>query len=743
MRRWTRAWTIGPGTAVLGMLLAGTPVGLGLDERFGLGWLFLMRGPIAPPEEVVVVSLDAQSARRLGLPERVEDWPRTVHARLIERLVEAGASVIAFDVFFQDARDGAQDRIFADAIAAAGQVVLFDELRRQRGLVDGSGSMAAMFETERVVHPLPILAEAAAGHGPFPLPREPRRVDQFWTFVTTAEVPVPTLPMIALQRHAMATFPQWLELLREGGVAWIGERSEMPQGLRSGAELSRLMARLRGEFLEDPRLAERLRDRLGGSGWELRAKALLAALIDAYHSPDSRYLNFYGGAGRIRTVSSHQVLTADPASPPLDLAGRVVFVGLSEPLNVESPDKFMTVFGGSDGIDINGVEIAATAFANLLGRRTLTPAGPLPILLLVGAFGLAVGMTAASWPALVAIPASLALAALYYAGAQHAFSAHALWLPVAVPILIQLPLGLFGGLLAQYREARRARSNISRAMRYYLPEKVATGLAEAPLDPGKLTERVYAACMVTDAERFTSVAEDMSPEEVSGFLNEYFEILFGIVERHGGIVTDVVGDGMTSVWTAAQPEPGCRLRACLAALEIDRAVGEFNRRSDGRRLPTRIGLHAGQAMVGNVGGSGRFAYSVMGDSVNTAARIESLNKQLGTHLLATETMAGDLSEVVVRPLGRFQLVGKREALPMLEIVGRRGEACDQRLLAEFAAALGAFQRQDWARTGELLEQILLRSPWDGPSRFYLEECRGYARGAAPPVEPGLISLKRK
>jgi adenylate cyclase len=280
-------------------------------------------------------------------------------------------------------------------------------------------------------------------------------------------------------------------------------------------------------------------------------------------------------------------------------------------------------------------------------------------------------------------------------------------------------------------------------MRYYLPEKVATGLAEAPLDPGKLTERVYAACMVTDAERFTSVVEDMSPEEVSDFLNDYFEILFGLVERHGGIVTDVVGDGMTSVWTATQPERGCRLHACLAALEIDRAVGEFNRRFGARGLPTRIGLHAGPAMIGNVGGSGRFAYSVMGDSVNTAARIESLNKHLGTHLLATQTMTADLSELVVRPLGRFQLVGKREALPMLEIVGRRGDAHDERLLAEFAAALDAFEGQEWARAAALLEQILLRCPRDGPSRFYLEECRRFLLGAAPTAEPGLIRLERK
>ena len=226
----------------------------------------------------------------------------------------------------------------------------------------------------------------------------------------------------------------------------------------------------------------------------------------------------------------------------------------------------------------------------------------------------------------------------------------------------------------------------------------------------------------------------MAPDRLSGFLDRYFETLFGVVERHGGVVTDVVGDGMTCVWTMAAPE--CRRRACLAALEIDREVVAFNRRFKPLALPTRIGLNAGRVMVGNVGGGGRFAYSVVGDPVNTASRIEGLNKQLGTRILATDVVVDDLPELLLRPLGRFLPVGKTRPLCLLEILGRSGEPHDVGLLDAFAAGLARFEVGCWSEAAARFEAVLAERPDDGPARFYLERCRRYQNGAPLPPEPG-------
>jgi adenylate cyclase len=209
------------------------------------------------------------------------------------------------------------------------------------------------------------------------------------------------------------------------------------------------------------------------------------------------------------------------------------------------------------------------------------------------------------------------------------------------------------------------------------------------------------------------------------------------------VVTDVVGDGMTCIWSAPEADLGCCRRACLAALDIAREVADFNRRSEPLALPTRIGLNAGFVMVGNVGGSGHFAYSVVGDCVNTAARLESLNKQLGTRILASDAVTGELPELLLRPLGRFLVVGRTQPLGVAEVLGRAGDPHDPALLVAFAEALAAFQAQRWAAAAARFEALLAEHPGDGPAWFYLERCRRYLAGAPLPPDPGLIRLERK
>ena len=744
MRRLWRACGIGLMASVLGVLLAVTPLGVALEERFGLGWLFAMRGPRPPPATTVVVSLDRESAERLGLPEKISDWPRAVHARLIERLVAAGVAVIAFDVIFDRPRAQPSDQALAEAITAAGRVVLLQYLREDfRRLPGPDGVAAGLLAGKQLRPPLPAFALGSAGMAPFPLPRETERVSQFFAFASALEGR-PTLPAVALQLYALPVLGDWTRLLSRVGLpVGQGELAVAPERLATADALTAYMQALRRAFVEDLSLGVRLRAALAQARLEPRTHRLLTALIALYDGPDSRYLDFYGPPGQVRTLSLHQLLQVDDGSGGVpDLADKVVFVGQSELINANQ-DGFVTVFQGPKNARMGGVEIAATALADLLDGRLLEPAGLGLTLAWIGGFGVIIGLIAGLLPALLAVPLGLAFTGAGYFGAQTLFARADLWLPVTVPVLVQLPLGLFGGLLLQYRDAQRARANISRGLRYYLPARVAAGLADARVDPSALKEQLFAACMVSDAERFTSLAEGMAPDQLSVFLDRYFEILFRVVEHHGGLVTDVLGDGMTCVWTAPEPAAECRRRACLAALEIEHEVAAFNRRSAPLALPTRVGLNAGQVMVGNVGGSGRFAYSVVGDCVNTAARIEGLNKQLGTRILATDTVAGDLPELLLRPLGRFLLVGKTRPLRLLAVAGRRGEPYQARLFEAFAEALARFEAERFADAATRFESILAAHPADGPTLFYLDRCRRYQAGGPLPPDPGLIRLEHK
>ena len=160
-------------------------------------------------------------------------------------------------------------------------------------------------------------------------------------------------------------------------------------------------------------------------------------------------------------------------------------------------------------------------------------------------------------------------------------------------------------------------------------------------------EEAYAYCLITDASGFTRLAETMTSKHLKPFLEEYLAILFEAAETHGGRVTDSVGDGITAAWTTPTPDPAIAAKACQAALQIDRETRRFSDRHDPLRLPTRIGLNAGWVTLGHVGGAGRFTYTVVGDAVNTASRIEQLNKHLGTRILATRAVVEGVSELAI------------------------------------------------------------------------------------------------
>lgn len=708
-------------TAMIGSLLALTPLGMGLEERLGLAVLFQTRGPVPAPDTVAVIGLERQTSEALGLPKRLRDWGRGVYAELIERLARAGASVIVLDLRLDQPRDPAGDRKLARAIAAADRVVLFEFLDDHRQpLPAQGGAVAGVLRTIGVHPPLPAFAAAAAGTAPFPLPKlADRRVSQFWAF--RASGGEPTLPIMALHLHA-------IRQVADGGPA-------LP---RTG-ELRQEMVELRRQL--GTRRFREARDLLATGDAAAVGERSWAALADAYTGRDSRYLNFYGPAGQIPHLPAHVVFSqADGSAPPPRVAGRIVLVGEAEMMN-SHPDSFETVFSRRDGVDLSGVEIAATAIANLLDDRLLTPTDRWTTVGLLSALGALVGLLAAVLPFRVAGPSLLLVGAGWFALVLLLFTVKAYWLPLATPILIQLPFALFLGTLLRYAAARRASANTMCAINYYLPARITAGFAERRLDPAALKDQVSAVCMVTDASRFTTIAEGVPPDAMSRLLDEYFAIVFDAVNRHGGVVTDVVGDGTTAVWTSPGPERGSRLAACRAALEVERGIRRFNGAKGALALPTRIGLNCGPAMLGNVGGSGRFAYSVVGDAVNTAARLESLNKQLGTRILAASAVVDGLDEIVVRSLGRFRLAGKQHALDLTEVL-RRADEPERDDPPDLKAALQEAGRGNWQGAVESFAAVLTHHPEDGVADFHRRYCQ-LQTASAKPASPGLIQLERK
>jgi adenylate cyclase len=692
--------------------------------------------------------LDRASARRLDLPDDPRYWPRSGRARLIDRLVEAGAAVIVFDTFLDREAPYADDIALADAMTRSERVVLLAKLVPVDIAYNDSGMEEAGSDIRTVpsltlVSPNARFDSAPRAKAPFPLPKEHGHLHHFWAFVAELGDHA-TLPAVALQIQAQPFLATWSQLLTDAGVASADLPSADPRLFNLPGEVPRTMQQIRRAFLSDAGLATRLDHAITArrGEWDSRERILIEALARLYTGPDDRYLNFYGPAGHIRTVSYADVVeprsSIAAAAAMRDFAGRVVFVGNAERTPTLNSDTHNTVFSTADGIDISGVEVAATAFVNLMHGTDLQVPGIATQAALLMLSGLTYGFAAYLLSATAAFGFGVVVGAAQLTGDCVLFSRFYLWAPVAVPLLIQLPAALVAGLLWQQR-------NINRGLRSYLPPKVAASLRTSAVDLQSTSHPLYGVCLATDVQGYTTISETLQPNALAALMNEYFEALFEPIICRNGLVTGVAGDGVMSVWAASKPDTPARRQAVLAALDSLHRIDAFNEAHTPRILPTRFGLHAGWIALGNVGGAGHFAYNAVGDIPNTASRIEGLNKHLRTRILATEKVVDGLQHLLIRRVGVFRLKGKSDAISVYEVLCPLTSAGkpDQLRCEAYAQALTCFEDRRWSVAEQRFEALLDEFPGDGPARFMLGVCQYYRTYPPPPEADTVIRLLEK
>jgi signal transduction histidine kinase len=471
-RRWRKAAILAVFTAVVGAALLSS-FGYYLEEDSGLGLLFNLRGARHAPSNVVIVSMDRASSDRLGLSYNYSNWPHSYHTRLIQRLIADGASVIAFDVFFNETRSTEDDRVLANTIARAGNVVLVEDLlKKSIPVVQGpSRSAGDNITVEQLVPPAPVLAREAASIAPFPLPKVPLRVSQYWTFEQTGDVP--TFPAAVYQIFALPAYADLKALLskavRDSGVAQAGDAADKlalveakrllsvdGSTVKSADAITALVRSLRKILGSDTMIAESMRSYLAEDETQLhmdgRHRDILKALVNMYRNPNSRYLNFYGPPGTIPTVPYARALQE---ADTIDFKDKVVFIGYSDTSPQNQGDFYNTVFTQPDGRDLSGVEIAATAFANLMENMPVEPIGFGADMLTIVVFGIALGMICSLLGPLLAALCAVVISLLYLGFAAYQFTTAGIWLPVMIPIAVQAPFAFTVAVLWKYYEARK------------------------------------------------------------------------------------------------------------------------------------------------------------------------------------------------------------------------------------------------------------------------------------------------
>lgn len=674
---------------LLALGVAESRAGRAVERRIYDGW-FTLRGALPRPAEVVVVAIDTDSEQSLGRYPWSRDW----HTRLLRNLHRAGARVVAFDATFADA---------------------FPEDAALRAALEETGIGVLGAKTDVLVH------RAARG----------RRLEE----------PAPALRGAPIGIVDIAADPVD-GIIREYPLLHRYPQGHVPQ---LGVEaLRRYLGLSPGDVRGAP------------GGWRIGERFVPAG------PGGGMLVDFLGPPGAVATYSYASVVddaATDIGDWDLDIfdtyleeglfRDRIVLVGSTVP---EHQDLHATPFrdaaGGAAG-HMPGVEIHAHAVATLLSGRPLRAlARPLQhgwTALLAVLLVLAVPRLRSAWGAALA----LALVALAVGASWYLFTRHGLWLWTGAPVGA-VGLSYAGSAAVLFVSEEREKARIRGMFQQYVAESVVDELIRRPELLALGGEERVLTVLFSDVVGFSTVAEGLAPTELVELLNEYLTCMSDVVLAHGGIIDKYQGDALMAEFGAPVPMADHALRACRAALGMKRELARL--RVDWERrgrplLEARIGMNTGLMLLGNLGSRRIMDYTVMGDNVNLASRLEGANKAYGSEILLSEFTWREVADQAVgRELDRIRVTGKREAVGIWELVGLRQEGVPpetQALLRRFAEARGLYDQRRFADALAAFEALAADHPDDGPTAVYLGRCRTYLE-QAPPVEwDGVYTMTTK
>jgi adenylate cyclase len=651
----------------------------------------LLARPAPATDNVRLVLLDQQSLdwaqRENGLSW---PWPREVYGAIIGYLRRAGAKSIAFDVLYTEpsAYGVADDVALGNAVAGGGEFVGALFLGEKSGSVTSwpvdlapvrleisgldrwlsAGKGRGGVASSRGLFPVPEIASRSAvladvQHNPDP-DGIYRRTRLFRTFDGR------TVPSFALACLMVST-PHLQIGIAEGSMTVAGKRIPID---RDGNAVLRYR---------------------GASGTAYRHYSA-AAVIQS----------------ELKIQAGEEPVIRDPDA----FRGRHVIFGFSAPgLYDLRPAPVGGVFPGS--------EIHATALDNLLSGDFMSEAGTaatLAVALLLALLSaLAVVFSRKAWHSLVLFAVFLPLPVLLCLLAY----SRGCWLPLVVQEAA-VSFSLLGALAVNYATEGRQKRFIKGAFRQYLSPAVIDQLIEHPERLKLGGERRTLSIFFSDIQGFTGISEGLDPEALTALLNEYLSAMTDILQEEGGTVDKYIGDAIVAFWNAPLDQPDHAERAARSALRCQEKLAEMRpgiRERIGKDLRMRIGLNTGVAVVGNMGSRNRFDYTVLGDAVNLASRLEGINKQFGTYILASEAMRNALpGSFPGREISRVAVVGRKEPVRVFELFPQREFDARAGEISAFAEGLKSFTAGDFPKA---LEAFLKTAESDPAAASYARKCR--------------------
>lgn len=438
----------------------------------------------------------------------------------------------------------------------------------------------------------------------------------------------------------------------------------------------------------------------------LAEAAVKAAGMPGPYPTAGDYINYYGPSGSIVSVSFYQVLDEANPLPAEVFKDKIVFVGYFLPIGVAGTgqDVSTTPFYGAKTF---GVEVHATAAANMLSSDWIHRFPPewevkiLQAVLLV--IALAVVVLRPWW--------ALSLLALvdsaWGVGAYHAFKA-GYFIPGMTAGVIVLPLVFLTSSLYYYFITHRAQAQIRSAFSRYLTPEMVDRIAREPEALQLGGQLVEATVFFSDITGFTSLAERHDAQEVCALLNRYFTEVANIVLERQGTLIKFIGDGLFALWGAPIAMGNSDCQAVESALLIQKKIQELAASGTILETHTRVGIHRGNVVVGNLGSERRFDYTAVGDAVNLASRLELLNKHFGTSILISEAVASSLdAKWDTLPMGNVKVYGKEELVRVYSVFN---EPLEPRVTEIWEEALHLLELSQVGEAGKRLAAVVAVEP---------------------------------
>jgi len=729
-------------------------------EQSSLDTRFSLRGARPHDPRIVIVGIDERTLQKINsFP-----LPRSNYAALVERLNAGGARVIAFDETFPTPESNSGPQALQQLLSNLGASISPNVLKQVKELeisTDQDANFAAALKkgSDVILGHLFLSPERAKS-------AETKSADEYFNIVWAQTFPQ-VVPVKPKDGRAFDMGAAWTQ---NGGTVAAGVEANIPKIAESAASYGFLNINADADgTLRRALLMIRYQDKDFFPSLPLQVVREYEKITDqqivAYIAEDGLERIQFGDhllrpsrngtalinyTGPYNTYPHYSMADVIDGTVPSDaFRDKIVLVGATA---LAIGDVRNTPWQDPGYM---GVEVHANIIDNLLhsgekgrgflNRGTDEEIVDVAFILIFGlVFGFVFSRIAPLYSTITVIVALVAFAWFVY----FSFAGHGRWLSFVIPAGT---LGANYAAITSFRMIReeRAKRQIRKSFSQYLSPGVIELIEKDPekyIRPGG--EMKELTIMFSDIRSFTTLSEGLSPDDLVHLLNEYFGAMTEIIFSYQGTLDKYIGDAIMAFWGSPYPQQDHAFRSCSCALEMVRGLEKLNVkwRNEGRPpIAVGIGLNTGLVNVGNMGSDRRLAWTVMGDNVNLASRLEGITKQYHSKLVISEATYREVaSQFVCRELDKIKVKGKNLPVNIYELLDVAAERPKyEALLQQFDHAMAAYHSQDWQEAADRFAQILAIYPDDGPTQAFLERAEEFIEEAPQADWDGVYVMKTK